>query len=91
MIQDRKVTVTVHSLGSVDAPATKLTLMDPNGKMIATVDIPALKAPLDLTPKIARVSLTIPAGVKVKGSTVVLDPEVRIREITRVNNLVKLN
>src|SRR6185436_10378427 len=48
VIQDRNVSVTVHSLGGVDAPATRLALVDANGRVIATVAVPALKAPLDL-------------------------------------------
>jgi hypothetical protein len=32
LIQDRTVTVTIHSLGSVDAPATKLALLDAKEK-----------------------------------------------------------
>jgi hypothetical protein len=91
LIQDRKVTVTVHSLGSVDAPATRLALWDANGKVITTFAVPALKAPLDLMPKTTKVTLTIPAGVNLKGGSVVLDPEAGIKEITRANNQVKLN
>ncbi|HEX3232262.1 MAG TPA: CARDB domain-containing protein, partial [Pyrinomonadaceae bacterium] len=91
VIQDRKVTVTVHSLGAVEAPATRLALMDANGKVIATVTVPALKAPLDLMPKTTRVTLTIPVGASMKGGSVVVDPDATMREITRVNNQVKLN
>jgi hypothetical protein len=91
LIQDRKITVTVHSLGSVEAPATKLALLDAKGKVMTTFTVPALKAPLDLIPKTTQVTLTIPAGVNLKGSSVVLDPEALIKEITRVNNLVKLD
>jgi hypothetical protein len=91
VIQDRKVTVTVHSLGAVDAPATRLALMDANGKVLATVAVPALKAPLDLMPKTAVVTLTIPLGASMKGVSVALDPDKTMKEITRVNNQVKLN
>ena len=83
--------MTVHSLGAVEAPATRLALMDANGKVIATVAVPALKAPLDLMPKTTRVTLTIPVGASIKGGSVALDPEATMREITRANNLLKLN
>lgn len=89
VIQDRRVTVTVHSLGAVDAPATKLALMDANGKVISTVAVAALKAPLDLMPKTTKSTLTIPAGASVKGGSVVLDPDMAMIEITRANNQVK--
>lgn len=91
VVQDQKVTVTVHSLGAVDAPATKLALLDANGKVIATVNVPALKAPLDLMPKTTKVTLTIPAGASMKGASVVIDPDSTVKEITRLNNQVKLN
>ena len=89
-IKDRKVTVTVHSLGAVDVSATKLALMDANGTVITAANVPALKAPLDLMPKTTTVTLTIPAGANVQGGSVVLDPDNTVKEITRVNNRVKL-
>ena len=91
VIQDRKVTVTVHSLGAVDAPATTLALMDANGKVITTVAVPALKAPLDLMPKTTKVTLTIPASESMKGGSVVVDLDANMKEITRLNNQVNLN
>ena len=48
------MTVTVHSLGSVDAPASKVVVREAAGKVIATAAVPAIKAPLDLLPKTAR-------------------------------------
>jgi len=89
--QGRRITVTVHSLGGVDTAATKLALLDANGKVIAAVNVPALKAPLDLMPKTTTVTLRIPAGANVKGDSVVLDPDGTMKEITRANNQVKLN
>ena len=50
-VEGAKMNVTVHSLGAVDAPASKVVLRDKAGKMLATARVPALKAPLDLTPK----------------------------------------
>jgi hypothetical protein len=52
-VDGSKMTVTVHSIGAVDAPTSKIVLRSRNGKTIATAEVPALKAPLDLTPKIA--------------------------------------
>ncbi|HEX3085029.1 MAG TPA: hypothetical protein VHP99_10930, partial [Pyrinomonadaceae bacterium] len=89
LVKDRKVTVTVHSLGSADAPATRLALLDANGKVITAVDVPPLKAPLDLMPKTTKITLTLPRSVK--GGSVVLDPDRAMKEITRVNNQVQLN
>ena len=53
----QNMTVTVHSVGAIDAPASKVVLRDRDGKTIATAEVPALKAPVDLTPKTAQVTL----------------------------------
>ncbi len=90
-IQNGKLKVIVHSLGAVDAPATRIALMDASGKVITTVAVPALRAPLDLMPKTATVTLTVPAGASMKGGSVVLDSSMLLKEITRANNQVKLN
>jgi hypothetical protein len=42
-------------------------------------------------PKTTKVTMTIPAGVNLKGGSVVLDPDATIKEITRANNQVRLN
>ena len=90
VVQGRKVTVTVHSLGAVDASSSKLVLLDRSGKVLSSVLVPALKAPLDLMPKTVTVTLTAPAGNRIEGVSVVIDPDGTIKEITRVNNRVKL-
>src|SRR5207253_6106340 len=73
-VQGRKVTVTVHSLGATDTHPTKLALLDAEGKMLATVAIPSLKAPADLLPKTVTLMLNAPEGAKVEGGSVVIDP-----------------
>ena len=50
----------------------------------------ALAAPIDLQPKTAEVILKIPAGTSLDGATVILDPDSRLGEITRMNNSVRL-
>jgi len=66
-VKGATVTATVHSLGAQDAAPAKLELVDASGKVLASALTPALKAPLDLTPKTASVKLKIPAGVKAQG------------------------
>jgi hypothetical protein len=90
IVQGRNVSVTVHSLGSVDAPASTLALMDKSGKTLATAPIPAIKAPVDLLPKNANVTIPLPAGVDPSGCSVVIDPDAKLTEITRLNNRVGL-
>ncbi len=89
-VEDAKMTVTVHSVGAIDAPASRLVVRTSDGKAIATARIPALKAPLDLTPKTAAVKLAIPAGVDLKGATVTIECGGKTPEITLMNNAVTL-
>ncbi|WP_395334791.1 hypothetical protein WBP06_24270 [Novosphingobium sp. BL-8H] len=82
-----RLSVTVHSLGSVAAPGGTLTLETPEGKVLASTPVPALAAPSDLRAKTATVTLTVPAGapnlLHVKVST-------GAPEVTQRNNLVIL-
>jgi hypothetical protein len=80
----------VHSLGSVDAPASKVVLRDRTGKVLASVAVPGIKAPLDLFPKTAAVSLTLPAGADWKGGSVTVESSGKVPEITQMNNRVPL-
>ena len=89
-VRGRRVTVTVHSLGAEDTRPTTLKLLDRAGKTIASAAVPALKAPVDLLPKRVTVTLDVPAGARLEGASVVLDPDASTREITRVNNRVRL-
>jgi hypothetical protein len=87
-IEGRTMKVTVHSLGSVDAPAAKVVLRDRAGKVIATAQANPLEAPLDLTPKTEDVSLSIPAGSDWKGGHVSIEMSGDLPEITQLNNRV---
>jgi hypothetical protein len=89
-VSGRRVTVTVHSLGAVDTRPATLTLLDARGKTLATAAVPALKAPTDLLPKRVNVTLEAPLGARLAGGAVVINPDPSAREITTVNNRVKL-
>ncbi len=89
-VEGAKMSVTVHSVGAIDAPASKLVVRSNDGKTIATAHIPALKAPVDLTPKTAVVKLAVPAGVDLKGATVTIECGGKTPEITLMNNSVTL-
>lgn len=67
VVKGSAITATVHSLGAQDAAAAKLELVDASGKVLDSAAIPALKAPLDLLPKTAKIKLKIPGGVKASG------------------------
>jgi hypothetical protein len=85
-----KMTVTVHGVGAVDAPASKLVLRDAVGKVLATASVPALKAPTDLIPKTAQVTLAVPVNADLKGAIVTIECGGDLPEITLMNNSVTL-
>ncbi len=89
-LRDGALHVRVHSLGSQDAPASSLALMDPAGRVVARADIPALAAPLDLEPKTVDVKLAPPSGRSLAGYRVVIDPAGALTEITKRNNSIDL-
>jgi hypothetical protein len=89
-VDGQNMTVTVHSVGAIDAPASKVVLRGHDGKTIATAEVPALKAPVDLTPKTAQVTLAVPAGADLKGASVTVECGGSVPEITLMNNRVVL-
>jgi hypothetical protein len=88
-VEGNRMKVTIHSLGSVDAPASKVVLRDRTGKVLATANAPALKAPLDLLPKTEVVSLALPAKADWKGGSVTIESSGNLPEITQRNNRVQ--
>jgi hypothetical protein len=88
-VDGNTVTVRVHSLGSVDAPAKAIAIIGVNGKAPVSVTVPALKAPIDLLPRTVDVKLTVPNGTALHGSMVTIDPENRLKEISRLNNRIE--
>jgi Concanavalin A-like lectin/glucanases superfamily len=88
-VEGKSMKVTVHSIGSVDAPASKVVLRDRTGKVLATTNAAALKAPLDLLPKTEVVSLALPANADWKGGSVTIESSGPLPEITQKNNRVQ--
>jgi len=88
-VQQGKILVTVHSLGAIASPTAELALVDREGKVISSVSVPPLKAPADLLPKTFTVGL-VRGGSKLDGASVVIDPNAKIKEITRMNNRLRL-
>ncbi|MDA2927766.1 hypothetical protein MYX78_11155, partial [Acidobacteria bacterium AH-259-G07] len=89
-VQGDRVSVRVHSLGSIAAPASRVVLRDPSGQTVSSSRVPALEAPLDLLPKTTEVVLPAPPGTELKGHEVRIDPRDEIEEITNRNNSVVL-
>jgi hypothetical protein len=84
------IRVTVHSLGSVPAPPSTVTLTDAAGHELARAHVPALSAPLDLVPKTAQVTLRLKSGVPTSGAKVRVKLDGETQEITGLNNEVVL-
>jgi len=90
VIEGRTVQVKVHSLGSVDSPATTLVLRDAAGRVKGTAPIPPIAAPVDLQPKSVEVRVMLPEGFSLNGGSIELDPENKLEEITTLNNRIDL-
>ena len=89
-ITGRRIAIKVHSLGAVDAPPANVVLRDRNGNTLATTRTPALKAPTDLIPKTAVVTLRVPKNAILQGGTVTIESTSSVPEITLMNNTVQL-
>ncbi|PZU09856.1 LamG-like jellyroll fold domain-containing protein [Sphingomonas sp.] len=89
-VRGRTVRVTVHSLGAKEAAGGKAMLVAADGTVLASIPVPTLAAPTDLTPKTATLSLALPAGVKADGVSVRLALDGDAREVTLRNNRVPL-
>lgn len=82
--------VTIHSLGAVDSPDVTVALKDKNGNILKTALLPSLPAPTDLWPRWREVSFNLHGIASLEGCYVEIDPEHRLQEITRANNIVYL-
>ncbi|MBM7408091.1 hypothetical protein EDF69_003729, partial [Sphingomonas sp. JUb134] len=89
-VQGRRVSVTVHSLGSQPVVGGAVTLVDATGREVAHAAVPALAAPTDLSPKTATVRLSIPGGVDPATLSVRVALPGDAPEVTRQNNQVPL-
>jgi hypothetical protein len=83
------VSVTVHSLGSVGAAATRVVVEDAQGRVVAAAPLPALAAPEGYRPRTATVRLSLPASASGKLTVRIVTPA-GVAEITQRNNTVSL-
>jgi hypothetical protein len=89
-IRGRRISVKVHSLGAVDSPPANVVVRDASGKTLAVTRTPDLKAPTDLVPKTAVVTLQVPTNAILDGGTVTIESTGSIPETTLMNNTVRL-
>jgi len=85
----RTISVTVHSLGALDAPASRVVVRDAAGREIAGAGVPALEAPLDLRPRTTTVTLRLPPGATWPGGRISVETARGVQEITILNNTVR--
>jgi hypothetical protein len=90
VVREQKISVTVHSLGAVDTLPTTLVVVDRDGKVQGSAPVPGLEAPVDLRPRTTTVTVSIPRSSRIDGYSIVLDPDAKMKEITRINNRVRL-
>ena len=83
-----RISIIVHNLGAVSSPQTELVVTDREGKRIASAAVPPIDAPTDLLPRRTEIRIDIPGGPDLTAGTVMLDPERKIRQITRRNDTV---
>ena len=86
VVDGDSVRVTVHNIGTVDVENLTVALYDGETALGRRV-IQNLEAPLDLLPRTKQVAFSIGSDMP-DVVTVVLDPEEKLEEITRVNNQV---
>lgn len=81
--------VRVHNIGASASPMSRLVLRNAAGEILRWSNIPPIEAPDDLYPKVMEIPLWT-RGLDLTGCTVEIDPDKRLEEITRNNNVVRL-
>jgi hypothetical protein len=82
--------VRIHSLGAADSPPSVIALKNSKGIVLKTCDIPPMEAPKDLWPRYWDVIFNLHGIESLEGCYLEIDPEKRLTEITRENNIVWL-
>src|SRR6185503_6458642 len=80
LLRDKKLSVTIHSLGGVNSLPTTLALVDQSGKVLSSAPVPPLEAPADLLPRTTTITVDVPAGMRVEGCRIVIDPDAKLKE-----------
>jgi hypothetical protein len=82
--------VRIHSLGAVDSPPSVIALKNAAGEILKTCEIPPIEAPADLWPRYWDVIFNLHGIESLENCYLEIDPEKKLSEITRENNVVKL-
>ena len=87
---DHGLNVRIHSLGSKPTPECTVALMDAGGTIYKKAILPPLPAPLENWPRYRDVVFHLHNVPDLTGLQVVIDPEGKLDEITRDNNVLVL-
>ena len=90
-IFDHGLNVRIHSLGAVATPPVDVVLKNADGEVLKKATLPALEAPTDLLPSSREVIFYLHHLKSLKGCYVEIDPDNTLQEITKANNIVKLD
>ena len=82
--------VRIHSLGAVDSPETTIALKNANGEVLKVCDIPVIEAPADMWPRYWDAIFNLHGVDSLEGCYLEIDPDNKLCEITRTNNIVML-
>lgn len=80
----------IHNIGNVALTDVEVSLQATDGREIARKQIPLIDAPLDMQPRRVVTRWNLPDSEVVRSLTIVVDPNQRLEEITRVNNRADL-
>lgn len=86
LVRDDCIRIKVHNIGGAESQETTVVLKNAEGQVLRSSIVPPLPAPNDLYPKTVEIPLWT-RGIDLDGCYVELDPEQRLKEITRTNNI----
>lgn len=86
-----RVTVQVHNLGCVQAPASVLRLLDDKGRVMAETGVPEIPGISGFDPQIKELTIAVPGGFVPEKCILTVDPENKINEINESNNSYSLS
>jgi len=86
-VEQGKLSVTVHNIGSLSAGSFEVRVRGSEGKVMANKGVDKLEAPVDLKPR----TVTVSFGLQAQVTQVEVVPVPAILEITEENNTVTLN
>jgi hypothetical protein len=88
-INGNEVTIRIYSQGAIGTPETTLELWNASGESVGVSPVPAMSAPVDLSPNWVDIKVKVPPGTDLSSGTVRIDPHGEIEQITEKNTEVK--